>query len=400
MKPAVLIIAPYLPLPATFGGALRIHALVAGLAEHAEVSLLAPGGNGELPYAQQLGEICNVTLVPAQSTPRQPAGRRKRIDQLQSLARGRSFLESWYNPQMQAALDRILMTRRIDVVQYEFPESTLYRVPENMPTIYDAHNIEHDLLSRVAEASDGFLKQQFNRSEARKLRRLEQDIWARSTRCLATSERDAGMIRASCSTPVDVIPNGVDLNYFPQTPISQGTPGRIAFTGAMRHQPNADAVTWYVKEVHSLVQEQLPDATFAIVGADPPPAVAALSSRSILVTGQVPDVRPWLAEAQIVAVPLRSGGGTRLKILEAFAAGRPVVSTAIGAEGLDAVDGVHLLIADTPEAFAGAISRLAGDPALATELTTNARSLVEERYGWSTIVASLVHSLNSAIDGQ
>lgn len=400
MKPSILIVAPYLPLPATFGGALRIHALVTGLAKFAEVSLLAPGGIDELPYAQAMGKICNVTLVPAASTSRQPAGRRKRINQLRTLANGRSFLETWFNPQMQAAIDRILMTRRIDVVQFEFLESALYRVPDGIPTVYDAHNIEHRLLTRVAGTSDRLLKQQFNTSEARKLRRLERDIWLRATRCLATSEVDAEVIRASCSTPVDVIPNGVDLDFFQQTPLCKATPGNVVFTGAMRHQPNADAAVWYATGIHQHVQKALPGATFTIVGADPPPAVTQLNSPSIIVTGQVPDVRPWLADAQVVAVPLRSGGGTRLKILEAFAAGRPVVSTTVGSEGLDVKNGVHLLLADSPEAFAGAICRIANDPDLARTLTSNARSLVEERYSWETIVASLVQSLNNVIQGR
>lgn len=400
MKPSILVIAPYLPLPATFGGALRIHALVTGLAKHAEVSLLAPGTEGELPYARQLGEVCNVTLVPAKATPRQPAGRRKRIEQMLSLARGRSFLFSWYNPQMQHAIDRILMTRAIDVIMFEFPESAIYRVPDSIPTIYDAHNIEHDLLSRVAQTSENFLKQQFNRSEARKLRRIERDIWERASLCLATSDRDAGMIRAASSTPVDVIPNGVDLDHFALAPLSQATPGRVVFTGAMRHQPNADAAIWYSREIHPLVQEQIPSTTFAIVGADPPPTVTELESDSIQVTGQVPDTRPWLAEAQVVAVPLRSGGGTRLKILEAFATGRPVVSTSIGAEGLDVVDGEHLILADTPRAFADAMYRITTDPALSRKLASNGRALVEERYGWDTIVAHLIDSLNRVVTGR
>lgn len=400
MRPSVLVVAPYLPLPATFGGALRIHALVTGLAKHADVSLVAPGSDADLPYAQALGEVCNVTLVPARTTSRQPAGRRKRIAQLGSLVSGRSFLETWHNPQMQSAIDRILMTRRIDVVQFEFPETARYQLPAGLPSVYDAHNIEYDLLARIAETSEGFLKQQFNRSEARKLRRLERDIWEHSARCLATSERDAAIIRAACSTPVDVIPNGVDLDHFRPTPHNEATRGRVVFTGAMRYQPNGDAAIWYATEIHERVQQMLPAATFAVVGADPPPAVMALASPSIVVTDQVEDTRPWLADAQVVAVPLRSGGGTRLKILEAFAAGRPVVSTTVGAEGLDVQDGEHLLLADTPAGFANAICRIATQPELAASLTSNARSLVETNYEWNAIVISLVHSLNSVIAGQ
>lgn len=395
---SILIIAPYLPLPATFGGALRILNLIRHLASDHDVTLLAPATQAEYPHIRELGEICNVTAVPAATTARQPASRSKRVAQIRSMTGGRSFLETaGYYPQMQPVIDRIFMTRRVDLVQFEFPESALYTLSRPVPTVFDAHNVEHDLLGRVARTAPSTSRQIFNMLEARKLKRLEVAAWTAASVCVATSDRDAELIRSLTSTPVEVVPNGVDLDTFSVRDPGETLPGMVVFTGAMRHQPNADGATWYATRVHPLVQRTLPDATFAIVGADPPEPVRALASSSIEVTGEVDDIRPWLGRAQVVAVPLWSGGGTRLKVLEAFAAGRPVVSTSIGAEGIDARHGEHLLIADTPEAFAAAVVQLTTDSDLAGRITSAARLLVEERYGWASVSRRLVDAHRQAI---
>ena len=399
MKRSVLVIAPYIPLPANFGGALRIYHLIRQLARHYDVSLLAPGNADEMSYAFELGQKCDVTVVPGATQARRPASRRKRMEQMRSLLLSSSYLQaSAFNPRMQSALDRILMTRRIDLVQYEFPESALYRVPPTIATLFDAHNVEHDLLARVARTSSTTGKRVFNMHEARKLKRLELEIWDRSTLCIATSERDANLMRGLTSTPVDVVPNGVDLTHFATAPLADATPASVVFTGAMRHQPNADGARWYVEQVHARVQDMLPATHITIVGADPPASVQALASESVSVTGRVDDVSPYLRQSNVVVVPLFSGGGTRLKILEAFASGRPVVSTSLGAEGLQVCDGEHILLADDASGFADAVVRLAQDRDLATRLTASARQLVEQHYGWETIAAKLMQAHERAIE--
>jgi len=399
MRRSILVVAPYVPLPATFGGALRIYNLISHLALDHHVCVLAPGCTSDVEHALNMGDICDVTLVPASSTSRQPASRAKRLSQARSLVNGQSFLETTYrNTQLQAALDRILMTRQVDLIQFEFPESALIDIPASIPTVFDAHNVEHDLLARVARGNNSAPKQIFNLLESRKLKRLEQKIWSQSTLCLATSDRDAGMIRSITTTPVEVVPNGVDIDYFSQYDAQSATRNAVVFTGAMRHQPNAEGAAWYANQVHPLVQASHPDTTFTIAGADPPAHLHALTSGSIKVTGEVDDIRPWLASAQVVAVPLWSGGGTRLKILEAFAAGRPVVSTSIGAEGLDLIHDRHLLIADTSAGFAAAVARLLDDHELAHRLAVAARALVEDRYGWDAITRRLVAAHDRSIE--
>lgn len=398
MTRSILVVAPYLPLPADFGGALRIYHLVRNLAADHRVTLLAPAAEADRACLPEMMEICDVTLVPARSTARQPAGRRKRVAQLQSLASGRSILESAaYSSQMQAVLDRLLKTRPFDLIQFEFPEAALYEVPAGIPTVFDAHNVEHELLARVARTSPGFMKQMFNQSESRKLRRMERQIWDRATVCVATSERDAATLRQLTSTPVDVVPNGVDLDNFSIQSPESGIPGEIVFTGAMRHQPNADGAVWFARAVLPTLRYQQENLHFSIVGADPPAEVVELASDAISVTGRVDDVRPYLQAAQVVVVPLHAGGGTRLKILEALASGRPVVSTSVGAEGLDVLPDEHLLIADSAEAFARAVATLLEDQELAAQLAFNGRALVESRYGWPEITQRLVAAHDRAI---
>jgi glycosyltransferase involved in cell wall biosynthesis len=162
----------------------------------------------------------------------------------------------------------------------------------------------------------------------------------------------------------------------------------------MNHPPNADGIAWFVREVWP----QTPDARLLVVGRDPPESVLRLASDRIAVTGAVPDVAPYFARATAVIVPLLSGGGTRLKILEAFAAGRAVVSTSIGAEGLEVSDGRHLLLADGAHAFAEATGRLLADPELRARLAAEARKLVQERYDWRALGDRLEETLRRAAE--
>jgi polysaccharide biosynthesis protein PslH len=187
-----------------------------------------------------------------------------------------------------------------------------------------------------------------------------------------------------------VVPNGVDDEFFTRQSFDEAKPGSIVFTGAIRYQPNADAVTYFVRRVWPLIRDLEPSATFNIVGADPPDEVIRLGELSgVNVSGSVEDVRPWLRSASAVVVPLLSGGGTRLKILEAFASGRPVVSTSIGAAGLDVEDDRHLIISDRPMDMAQSVVSVLRNRRQAQNLSDNAYELVQANYRWSTIVDRL-----------
>jgi glycosyltransferase involved in cell wall biosynthesis len=183
-----------------------------------------------------------------------------------------------------------------------------------------------------------------------------------------------------------VIPNGVDVETF--QPLPPAPEPVILFMGTLGYEPNIDAVQFFATEVLPRVRQAVPAARFVIAGQHPAPGVLALAQLpGVTVTGAVPDVQPVYAQAQVVVVPLRAGGGTRLKILEALALGRPVVTTTIGNEGLDLLDAEHLRVADGAAALAQAVIELLRDPAQRAALAVRGRARVVERYGWPQLAA-------------
>jgi glycosyltransferase involved in cell wall biosynthesis len=177
------------------------------------------------------------------------------------------------------------------------------------------------------------------------------------------------------------VPNGVDLDFFSPRDL---TPERqtVVFNGVLDYRPNLDAAHHLVDEIWPLLAERFPDAKLSIVGRGEPADLRRLSRAGVAVTGEVPDLRPYLASAAVVVVPIRMGGGTRLKVVEGLAMAKAMVSTSIGCEGVDVRDGQQLLVADTPEAFAAAVGRLFEDPRLAHALGAAGRARMEQQYSW------------------
>jgi polysaccharide biosynthesis protein PslH len=278
-----------------------------------------------------------------------------------------------------------------------------------VPYVVDEHNVESQIFARYAasigkggvvagagvpDAALGLMKLAF-RAQAALLRSYEARAVGEAWGALACSEDDRRLLaELSGQRNLAVAPNGVDLAFF-GAPVAPVTTGHLVLTGSMDWPPNEDAAIWFCSEVLGEVRRQVPDARFYVVGRNPTPRVQRLAqpasgaAAEVVVTGTVPDVRPYLAGARCLVVPLRVGGGTRLKIVEAFAAGVPVVSTRVGAEGIACVDEEHILYAETPAEFARQIGRLAADPALGRRLGASARALVEARYGWSAIVGTI-----------
>jgi len=186
-----------------------------------------------------------------------------------------------------------------------------------------------------------------------------------------------------------VIPNGVDIQKYQPLPAENASPV-LLFIGNMGYPPCVDAVLYFCREIFPRIRSVLSAAELWIVGRDPRPEVLQLNGDGVHVTGRVDDVIPYYQQSAVCVVPLRAGGGTRLKILEAMALGRPVVSTTIGCEGLDVVDGEHLLIADNPKQFAEKTVRLLTDRQLYQHISTNGRQLVEARYDWDKIAGRLM----------
>jgi glycosyltransferase involved in cell wall biosynthesis len=223
-----------------------------------------------------------------------------------------------------------------------------------------------------------------------RLQHYELHILRQFSAILVCSEQDASLLRELDETlEAYVMPNGVDLAYFhPQSTIT--TKKSLVFTGTFSYEPNVDAAVYFVEEILPLVREQYPEIELYLVGSNPHPRVKALAKDPrVIVTGYVDDVRPFVWDAAIVIVPLRMGSGTRLKVLEAMAMEKPLVSTSIGCEGISTVSDEHLLVANTPTEFAEAIGRLLREDGLPKALGRNGRRLVELQYSWEKTVLVL-----------
>jgi len=269
------------------------------------------------------------------------------------------------------------------------------------PAVIFTHNVESEIWRRHAQARSGRLAKLLFRSQYRRMLRYERTTLGRFDGVLAVSDADrdtfARLYPASIRRPVHIVPTGVDTEYFaPRAESSESGNPSLVFTGSMDWLPNEDAMLFFCRDVLPLIHADEPRTTLTIVGRAPTPAVRRLAGAAgVRVTGRVDDVRPYVRDAAAYIVPLRIGGGTRLKIFEAMAMGKAVVSTTVGAEGLPVRDGEHVVLADDPQAFARAVVSLIRDVDRRRALGHAARDLVVSRHDWSAVAGALETALLS-----
>jgi len=393
----ILLVTPSLPYPPMWGFNIRVFSILQELSARNSVSLLCYGGEPDAKARQTLGEICDqVFIVP-------DVGRsiaQRRLLQAGAVISPRSFhLRRYFTSQMQARLTKVLRDGAYDLVQVESSAMSSFDFG-NTPVVLDEHNLEYELLQRSNAVESSPIRRAFAANECRKAEREEIATWQRVKGCVLTSERERAVVNSAApNIPTAVVPNGVALDYFQPT-TSSATPGHIVFTGLMTYRPNADGVSYFIRRILPAIRASRRDAVFTAVGWGLPDDVRSLLGDGVIHTGRVEDIRPYVAKASVVVVPLRIGSGTRLKVLEALAMAKPVVSTTVGCEGLDVSHGEHLLIADEPAAFAASVVRLLEDPAEAASLGRRGRTLVESRYGWEQSVAELERFHNSLFETQ
>jgi glycosyltransferase involved in cell wall biosynthesis len=336
-----------------------------------------------------------VVLVPS---PHGREGLAKRLLQLRSLISTRSFERQQIAlPSMQRALDRVLRAKRFDVVNLEFSflgDCDLRQAPpgERLPSlVVDSHNIDYDLARQYAGAGASPGRRFYAAVNWRKLRREELGTYRDADGvyvCSAADERR--LLEQVPGVRTAIIPNAADLEYYQPRPTDPPSDSRtVVFFGLLSYAPNVDGVIHFVQDIWPRIAQANKEARCKIIGGRPPASLLALAGPRVELTGFVSDLRPHLAAAAAVVVPLRLGGGTRLKIVEAMAMGKPIVSTALGAEGIEALPGRDLLVEDQPTAFAEAVNRLLADPDLARCIGASARRLAVERYGWGGAARAL-----------
>lgn len=344
---------------------------------------------------QAMEAYCDdVVLVP---NPHSHSGLTKRLLQLRSMASTRSFERLIVSvPAFQEALDRVLRAKAFDIVNLEFSflgHCNLRQAPPECrpPTlVVGSHNIDYDLARQYSRAGS-LPRRVYAGANWRKLRREELAAYRDADGVSLCSEADQRRLLDEVPGIRSlVIPNAADVEYYHPSATEPSPDGpTVVFFGLLSYFPNVDAVTHFVQDIWPRIAEAHPDARLKIIGAQAPPSLLALRQKGIEVTGFVSDLRPHLASATAVVVPLRFGGGTRLKIVEAMAMGAAIVSTSLGAEGIEAVPGRDLLIEDEPVAFAKAVNDVLAAPALAARLGQSARQLAVEKYAWSSAATSL-----------
>lgn len=377
-------------LPLDKGGKLRTWHLMRHLAARHEVTYLA-FADPEETDAQRAGMLqacARLVTVPRRTAPK--GGLRFYAGITRSLADPLPYAVGAYRSHAyRQAVRQLLDTGAFDRIVCDFLVPAV-NLPSRLPcpAVLFTHNVEAEIWRRHTETATSLVRRALYRQQWRRMRRFERDTVARFDRVLAVSEADRQTLQRlygdRLAAPVSVVPTGVDTAYFGPAQEAVVRPRHLVFLGSMDWLPNEDAVLFFCGEVLPRIREAEPLVTLSIVGRSPTAAVKRLTrERGIDVTGRVDDVRPYLQEAALCIVPLRIGGGTRLKIFEAMAAGKAVVSTTIGAEGLPVEHGTHLRVADDPAQFAQAVVTLLRNPADRRAMERAARSLVAERFDWS-----------------
>lgn len=384
----VAFFTPYLPYPPDTGGKTRSYHLLRALAERADVDLFTVV-HGPEPSSQDqeaLRQLCRkVTLYPLFKSWRT----RDRLRR--SLAALPRSVDYFHTPASLAQARQDLAAGGYDVLVADEICMTPYaELLPNTPRVVLRQKVDHQHYREMAQSRPWGTEKVLDSLEAAKLRRYERAMMPVYDAFVACTEADAAIIRRDVpEMPYLVVPNGADLTSFAPVTTRPSKP-TLLYVGAMHYYPNIDAVHYFFETMYDRIRKAVPNLTVQIVGHSPPPDIKELARHpGIQVTGSVDDVRRYYSNATVFIVPLRLGGGTRLKIVEAMAMGLPVVSTSVGAEGLELRDGQDILLADDPISFADATVRALSDPALRESLAQNARQ-VALQYDWHKLAEPYV----------
>ncbi|HEY8559749.1 MAG TPA: glycosyltransferase [Pyrinomonadaceae bacterium] len=388
--------------PVDKGGKIRTYQMLKQLKkDHRITYLTLDNGESETDALDQAAEYADeVIAVPHRTS------RKFTLPFYAELARnlGSSLpyaLQKYVSAEMAQKIRSLARPGNFDVVVCDFLTPAVNLPPTlEIASLLFQHNVEAMIWRRHFEVARGVAKKAFMKMQWRRMFEYERECLSRFDWVVGVSREDADMMRADYGIEnVGDVPTGVDTDYFTPQKERGAENFNLVFTGSMDWLPNEDAIVWFTGEIFPRIREKIPQATLTVVGRDPFPSLIELSKKdnSIKVTGRVPDVRPFMEEAGVYVVPIRIGGGTRLKIYEALAMELPVVSTAVGAEGLPLENGREILLRDTPGEFAEACVALMRDRDLARRTGLAAARTVREKFGWDKVAEDFARHCEKAI---
>lgn len=380
----ILFLSTWFPYPPDNGSKIRVYHLLRALGAAHQVTCVAFAfGTANPDETGDLQRFCAQVLT----VPHDPFDRNH-------LARALRFFSpapivARPLPEMTRAVGRVVAQTAFDIVIASTGVMAAYApMATRAARVLEEHNSMTRWMWERYQAQASTLRRLRCWTSWQKTRFYESHLFREFDLCVMVSEQDRQASRQMLlgyDGRVEVVPNGVDCQHN-RPGLGWPVPNRLVFNGALTYSVNYDAMYYFSAQVYPLIRQQIPDVELYITGSTAGVDLAGLRlDESVRLTNYVEDIRPWIAGASVCVVPLRQGGGTRLKILEAMALGVPVISTSKGAEGLDVVDGEHILLADSPEAFADQTVRSLHDPELRQRLATNARRLVEQCYDWTPI---------------
>lgn len=301
----------------------------------------------------------------------------------------------WRSAAMRDTIAQVLSAHSFDakVCDFLFPS---INIPDMSGWILFQHNVETIIWERHAAAGRTPLHRAYFGIQARRMFEWERTVCRQAAHVLTVSQLDEELVRQRFGVQnTSSVPTGVDVEYF-ERPANVALSHDLVFVGSMDWMPNIDGVRWFLDEILPIIRRRRPECRVAIVGRRPPPQIAAEAKDPLItITGTVPDVRPFLWESAVSIVPLRVGGGTRLKIFEAMAAGTPVVSTTIGAEGLPVQHGEEIRIADAPDRFAAECLRLLEDAEQRQRMSAAGLDLIHSKFSWEQVTRQFEQSLRA-----
>ena len=404
----VLFVTPNFPFPPQSGSGLRAYGLIRGLREadpSVRVDLLAFAEPGNTPDARPLAQLCGqirTVATPARS-------KQARIRTL--LFSGRADMaERLACAAMRVQLHEMLAAQRYDYILYVGLETAIYmplarQLQPDARQIYDAANVEHVLQQRIGMVDRRAPKRLpaalYSALQVGRIRRAESALCKSADIVTAVSDEDARQLAGfRPDRQITVVPNGIFVeDYAHAEDTLDLEPHALVFTGKMDYRPNIDAMQWFCADVLPRISEPIPDVRLYIVGQKPHPSIAALGSAHVQITGWVPSVAPFLHQAAVYVTPLRVGSGTRLKLLEAAAAGCAIVSTPLGAEGLHPDLQAAMRLVDGADRFASAVVTLLRDADARAQLGVQAEAAAREHYDWSAIIPRLTRVLEQDAHG-